>query len=258
MMPSRILFLAAAFLVLPAAQEDDEEAPRNTALVRIYPALDQLVDKADALASEGRFEGALEIYAAAGRHPNALVPLQERTGPAARHVGVLEYCLRKIASWPPEGRAAARRFADPLAGQAFRAARTSREPQAAAEVALRYPHSSFADDALALLGSLHLEAGRPGEAAEAFERLLALPDADVPRAVALARLGAAFAAAGRRDDLAGLVTRAERDAPGAKILLGDREAGLGDALRDMLRTAPEAPPAANEGSSWEMMQGRGA
>jgi outer membrane protein assembly factor BamB/TolA-binding protein len=255
MMPFRALILAVAFAGLHAPQEDDEDAPRNTALVRVYPGLDQLVTKADSLAAEGRFEAALEIYAAAGKHPNALVPLQERTGPATRYVGVLEFCLRKIASWPAEGRTAARRFADPLARQAFRAAQAAKDPQAAAEVALRYPHSSFADDALALLGSLHLEAGRPGEAAEAFERLLALPDADVPKAVAFARLGAAYAAAGRRDSLASLVARADLEAAGARVLLGDREAALSDALRDMLRTAPEAPLPAAEGSSWEMMQG---
>lgn len=244
-----------AFAASPAAPQETDDLQKNTSHVRMYPSVEQLVRRADALAAEGKFNEALEIYADAQSLPNALVPAEVKPPAPPRFVGVLEFCLRRIAAWPPEGRAAARRHSDPAAGQAFRAAQASRDPQALADVALRYPHSSFADDALALLGNLHLEAGRATEAASTFERLLALADAGIPRPVVLARLGEAWARAGRPDALDALIRRAERESPGEKVILGDREAGLVDTLKRIARSAPPAVPAALAPPSWEMIQG---
>ncbi len=253
--PARIaaLFACVAFISGRAPQEVEEQ--KNTALLRVYPGIDQLVGRADALAEAGKYVQALEIYGEAQDHPNSLVPVGGKSGAPARYVGVLEFCLRRIAAWPPEGRAAARRHADPVAGQAFRAAQAARDPQRLADIALRHPHSSYADDALALLGNLHLEAGRAGEAASVFERLMALPDAGLPRPVVFARLAEAFARAGRTEALAALIARAEREAPDAKVILGDREESLRSVLRAIARTAPAAPPAIAGPSSWEMVQG---
>jgi len=248
----RVLLLAGAAL-FAGAQSGEEQ--KNTALLRIYPGLDQLVDRADALAASGHYLEALDIYAEAQKQPSSLVPVESKPPAPPRYVGVLEFCLRRIASWPAEGQAAYRRHADPLAGQAFQSARAARDPQALAEVALRYPGSSFADDALALLANLHLEAGRFEEAAAALERLLALPERDFPRAVAFARLGSAYARSGSRESLVALIARAERESPGSKIILGDREVGLAESLRTLQRTISEPAPLASGPASWEMMQG---
>ncbi|HZN62214.1 MAG TPA: PQQ-binding-like beta-propeller repeat protein [Planctomycetota bacterium] len=255
-MPTRCAVLfACALLIAPAAPQEADDDQKNTALLRVYPGIEELVARADAQAAAGKYVEALEIYGEAQRHPNSLVPVEKKGAAPARFVGVLEFSLKRIAAWPPEGRAAARRHADPVAGQAFRAAQASRDAQGLADVALRYPHSSFADDALALVGNLHLEAGRAAEAAFAFERLLALPDAGIPRPVVLARLGEAFARAGRSEALKALIERAAREEPETKVILGDRQESLVEALRALARSAPAIVPAILAPPSWEMMQG---
>ena len=255
-LPSRtaVLWVCAAVLAAPGFQQDEDEQ-KNTALLRVYPGVDQLVTRADALAEAGKYDQALEIYAEAQKHPNSLVPLETRGSTATRLVGVLEFCLRRIASWPKEGRAAARRHADPLAGLAFRAAQAARDPQALADVAFRYPHSSFADDALSTLGNLHVEAGRAQEAAAAYERLLALPDSEIPKPVVFARLAEALARHGRRDALDALAARVEREAPDGKVIFGDRESPLVEAIRTLARHAPAPVPSLLAPPSWEMLQG---
>ncbi|MBI4566360.1 MAG: PQQ-binding-like beta-propeller repeat protein [Planctomycetes bacterium] len=237
--------------------QDDEDYPKNTSLVRIFPELDQLIDKADALAKDGRFLDTLKIYAACEKRPNHLVPADGSAASASRYVGVFEYCRRKIGAWPPEGRAAYRAFMDAAAGQAFHAARATRDADALSAQALRYPFSSFTDDALALLGNLHAEAGRFGPAAEAYERLLEFPDSDIPRPLVVARLGGAYAGAGRREHLADLITRAEREMPAATISWGDGSIRVTELLNEQLRTAaePHREAAATLFSRWEMMQG---
>jgi tetratricopeptide (TPR) repeat protein len=249
------ILLACTALFQAAAPQDSDEDQKNTALLRVYPGIDQLIARADTLAAAGKYVEALEIYGEAQKQPNSLVPVEKKGGAPARYTGVLEFCLRRIAAWPPEGRAAARRHADPVAGQAFRAAQGARDAQALADVALRYPHSSFADDALALAGNLHLEAGRASEATQAFERLLALPDADLPRPVILARLGEALARSGRSDALKALIDRAVLEEAETKVILGDREESLVATLRALARNAPASIPAVLAPPSWEMMQG---
>ena len=106
-----------AFAASPAAPQETDELQKNTSHVRVYPSVEQLVRRADALAAEGKFNEALEIYADAQSLPNALVPAEVKSPAPPRYVGVLEFCLRRIAAWPPEGRAAARRHSDPAAGQ---------------------------------------------------------------------------------------------------------------------------------------------
>src|SRR5687767_528012 len=116
--PVRIaaVFIGAALAAFPHPQDDDDQ--KSTALLRVYPGIDQLVGRADTLAAAGKYGEALEIYADAQKAPNSLVPIEGKGAAPARYVGVLEFCLRRIASWPAEGRAAARRHADPVAGQA--------------------------------------------------------------------------------------------------------------------------------------------
>src|SRR5262245_13022621 len=254
--PTRCAVLfACAVLTAPAAPQEADDDQKNTALLRVYPGIEELVARADAQAAAGRYAEALEIYGEAQKLSNSLVPVEKKGAAPARFVGVLEFSLKRIASWPPEGRAAARRHADPVAGQAFRAAQAARDAQGLADVALRYPHSSFADDAFALVGNLHLEAGRAAEAAFAFERLLALPDAGIPRPVVLARLGEALARAGRSEALKALIERAAREEPEARVILGDRQESLVEALRALARSAPAIVPAVLAPPSWEMMQG---
>ncbi|MBI2932986.1 MAG: PQQ-binding-like beta-propeller repeat protein [Planctomycetes bacterium] len=249
---------------LTPAQDRPEDAQRNTALVRQYPYLDLLLSKAAALTQEGRYRDVLDLYAeAVGRFPNHLVPVPvESSIPMApvHYRGVLEHCFREMEKWPEEGKAAYRTYYDGFARAAFETARHVQDLQALDQVAQRYPLSSVADDALALLGNLAMDAGDPEHAASAFERLLAVPDADIPRSLTFARLGAAYAQSGRADDLDELLARAERECPQTNVRFGDREEPLPQILRRTLRsmnTSADSSHGVAWPAGWECLQGDG-
>src|SRR5438552_8942031 len=95
-----VVFIALSSLLVCGFQEDDP-AQKNTARVPSYPELDQLVTRASSLAQQGRHSDALDIYEAALRgHPHTLVPVE-----GSRAIGVRDYVLGQIASWPAEARA---------------------------------------------------------------------------------------------------------------------------------------------------------
>lgn len=247
--------LASAPLGGLRAQDPDDERQKNTALVRVHPQLDLLVVKADALVREGKYAEALSIYAEAEKHPNHVVPLGGTVLSSPTFLGVQEYCVRKVGQWPEEGKAAYRSWVDPLAAQAFRRARDARDLAVLAECARRWPWSSYAGPALALLGALHLEAGRPSAAVTALERALE-SIAEAGRPAVAARLGTAYAAAGLPGRLELLARRTARDLPGATILAGDRDVPLADHLAALAKSAADSPPTMPEPvASWEMAQG---
>ena len=232
-----------------SAQELDQ---KNTSHIKVYPELDQLVDRADSLVREGRFAEALAIYEAAlTRSPNTMVP----RGPA-RARGVWQYVLERMAEWPEEGRALRRRRVDGLARQAFESAKRLGDRDALEEVIGRYPLSSYVDDAFALIGNLQLDAGEFDKAARTLERLLEL-DGDVPKPVTLARLGMACSRAGRKARAEELAERAVREYPDASVRVGNGEVNLAAHLGALAATTrPEraqAPPLSVPG--WEMIGG---
>ncbi len=241
---------AAAF----AAQDDEPlvERSRNTTHLRYYPELDQVEEKASALAKEGRFAEALAIYdQAVARHPNTVVPLD-----STRALGLEEYVRGQIAAWPPEGREVCRRRVDLVARHLFHAAKSAGDIEALERLIGQYPYSSLVDDALFLAASLWLDAGEPGKAADALARLLAL-EGDVSPPVAIARLGLAFARGGQKGRLEDLVNRALRDHAGATVWVGGAERDLAEYLRELAReTRQSRPPGAPLAvPGWEMTGG---
>jgi outer membrane protein assembly factor BamB/tetratricopeptide (TPR) repeat protein len=238
------LLLLIAFV----SQEDDLQQG-NTAHVRAYPDCDQLVTKASSLAGAGRYVEALAIYEEAmEKHPDSVVPLDK-----TRAIGVREYVLNRIAAWPEEGQAACRRRTDPPADHRFQGAKRSRDVDALELLIEQYPHSSVVDDALGLIGNLHLDAGENERAAAALSRLQARAGT-VDHAVVMARLGLAWARSGRRKLVEEL---AKRDHSGATILVGGKEALLSDHLKGLAAGMNEesaaAPPLALP--AWEMLGG---
>jgi outer membrane protein assembly factor BamB len=226
-----------------------EEETRNTAHLKVYPELDQLVTRAGGLVEAGRYAEALAIWEdALARHPNALVPL-DRT----RARGISEWVGERIAALPEEGRAAHRRRVDPPAQHLFETAARARDTGGLEKIAELYPLSSWADDALALAGALHLDAGENERAAADLERALDLAS----DAVTAARLGLALSRCGRREALEDLARRAARELPDAEVRVGGAAQALAahlKALAERTREARRAAPAL-ELPAWEMMGG---
>lgn len=242
---------AALLGALAAAGTAQEELQENTAHLRAHPDLEQLVGRASALASEGRYAEALAIYdEALEKHPGAVVPL-DRT----RAWGVREFVRARIAEWPEEGKAAYRKRADPAAEHLFEAAKRSGDAEALERLAARYPYSSFAGAALELAANLHFDAGRAERAAALLSRLAA-GEASAP--AALARLGLAWAQTRVKAPLEDLARRAAREAPQAQIRAGGRAVRLADFLAGLAAGASERPGARAGRDSlpgWEMLGG---
>ncbi len=234
---------------LVGLSQDEEVGQKNTAHLRRYPELDQLVTKAGKLAEAGRYAEALAIYEGAlASHPESVVPLD-----AARAVGVRDYVHGRIAAWPEEGREAYRRRVDGFCEGLLEAARRGRDVEALERLAGSHPMSSHAGPALALAASLRLDEGDDARAAEALERLLALPGA-ADRPAQAAKLGLALSRLGRKPDLLAL---ADRIGPAARVVVGGEERELGPWLRALAAATKEgraaAPPL--ELPAWEMIGG---
>jgi outer membrane protein assembly factor BamB len=232
-------------LIIAFVSQEDDSQQGNTAHVKAYPECDQLVARASSLAEAGRYVEALAIYEdALEKHPDSVVPLDK-----TRAIGMREYVLGRIAAWPEEGQAACRRRTDPPANHCFQGAKRSRDIDALELLIEQYPYSSVVDDALGLIGNLHLDAGENERAAAALSRL------QFP--VAMARLGLAWARSGRKKLVAELARRAKQEHPGATIRVGEKEALLSDHLERLAAGMDEersaAPPLALP--AWEMLGG---
>jgi len=244
-----LLFAAAA-----GGQQDEDYQQKSTALLNWFPDEGEVVKKAAALAAAGKYVEALSIYdEALEKKPNTVIS----TDPSkTTNVGIREYILGQIASWPEEGKAAYRRRADPLAEHAFQGAKRGRDVDALERLVDQFPFSSVVDDALSLIANLRLDSGECASAADALGRLLDRESA-TDRAVISARLGLAWACAGRRKELEDLTKRVERDLPGAEIQVGENRIGLAKhlkALASQVREgASDAAPLALP--AWESIGG---
>ncbi|HZE96938.1 MAG TPA: PQQ-binding-like beta-propeller repeat protein [Planctomycetota bacterium] len=241
---------AAGGLPVRGVQEDGYQQ-KNTAIPNKYPDLSELEIHASALAAAGRYVEALGIYEEAlGNGPACVVPVE-----GTRWVGIRDYILGQVASWPEEGKAAYRRRADPLAEHAFQGAKRSRDVEALERLVDQYPFSSVVDDALALIANLRLDAGECGAAAEALGRLLDR-EGGGDRSVTIARLGLALACDGRRKELEDLIRRVERDLPAATVQVGENPVSLAKhltALSSEVRERSTATPLALP--AWESIGG---
>src|SRR6185503_1995177 len=216
-------FGPAASTLLRTSQggQDEDYQQKNTALLNWYPLEGEVVTKASALAAGGKYVEALGIYEEAlESRPNTVVAVDK-----TRAYGLREYVMAQIAGWPEEGKAAYRRRADPLAEHLFLGAKRARDVEALERLVDQYPFSSVVDDALALIANIRLDAGENAAAADALGRLLDR-DGGADRSVVIARLGLAWARAGRKSALEDLIRRVDRDPPGAKVQVGGTEVAL--------------------------------
>ena len=95
---------------------------------------------AQSLAQQGRHSDALDIYEAALRgHPHTLVPVE-----GSRAIGVRDYVLGQIASWPPEAQALYRQRIDPPSEHLFQAAKRAQDIDALERLADQFSMSSRA------------------------------------------------------------------------------------------------------------------
>ena len=253
--------LLALALAGRATPQDVEPPQKNTALIKPYPHLDKITNGVESLVKDGKWSSALTVLTdAAQSHPNHLVPMPGGAkGSPIQYVGVVEYGRHLISSWVAESedaRSAVRAFFDPLAKADFENARSVGDRALLTDLIERYPFSSVADDALLLRGSIEFDAGESARAIETFERLAAWKETDIPIALIYARLGQSYARAGRREQLAALVSKADRDAGSEKVSAGSTQTTLGEFLRAELKRTVQATATATEAASgWEHFQG---
>src|SRR5262245_48349760 len=236
------------------ARQEDGYQQRNTALLSWYPEDGDVQKKASQLAAAGHYVEALAIYdEALEKRPNTVVPVDDGR---ILNLGLREYVLRQIASWPEEGKAAYRRRADPLAEHLFTGAKRTRDIEALERLVEQYPFSSVVDDALALIANIRLDAGDHAGAAEALGRILDR-EGGGDRSVVVARLGLAWARAGRKSALLDLIKRVDRDPPPAKVRVGGNEVALVDYLKGLADRVSEKPADAAPLAlpAWEMVGG---
>lgn len=235
-----------------SARQEDDYQQKNTALLSWYPDEGELVTRASMLAASGRYVEALAIFdEALEKHPGTVVAIDK-----ARACGLREYVMGQIAAWPEEGKAAYRRRVDPLAEHLFHGAKRLRDVEALEHLVDQYPYSSIVEDALSLIANIRLDAGENAAAAEALGRLLER-EGGADRAVAIARLGLAWARSGRKAALEDLIRRVDREPPGARVRVGGNEVALADHLRALASGVREQPSdvAPLALPAWEMIGG---
>lgn len=106
--------------------------------------------------------------------------------------------VRQVADLPPQGLTAYRQLHDGQAKGMLRRAQDGHDEALLRLVAERYLLTRYGDDAVDLLASWLLDAGRPGEVVSLLTDLIELvPDSDVPESFVVAKLAAARAELGQ-------------------------------------------------------------
>jgi outer membrane protein assembly factor BamB/TolA-binding protein len=151
------------------------------------------IEQARSMAKQQRWREAVEAYeTVAASNSDADFPLSRQL-----YLPVSEYARLKLALLPVEARQVYRGIYDPAAGKLLREGVAKHDPQAL-EAASRYLASSFADDALELLGDIYLERGDFVQARACYVRLLLrCPDSDRPLGPILRKVALCSAALAR-------------------------------------------------------------
>lgn len=125
---------------------------------------------------------------------------------------------KKLASLPPEALRAYRLVHDGYAGRLLKEARTSHNPDLLRELVRRFLLTSHGDEAVDLLASWMLDAGRPGESLRILLDLQQLvPDRDIPESLIRSKLIASYALLGRREEAEALSVSLQPGAEGVDI-----------------------------------------
>lgn len=151
---------------------------------RFYPdassQADALLRNASAHVRDGKWAEAIDIYqkviAQFGDTVSALPKDDPSSDPQGRvdlFVGAREYCQRRLAALPAEGRKIYRGRVDAQAGRLFKQGKENRDRDVLRKVIEQTFCSSFGDDALELLGDLMFQDGRFAESLAFYRRIYA-------------------------------------------------------------------------------------
>jgi hypothetical protein len=231
------------------AAGQDPPKPALSPSLRADAALVRQLDVAgDYLQAESWVELTAILQALLDRSEDALVAVK-RPGKDGKEVaswtGIRAEAARLLAALPPDGRAVYDARYGPRARALLAQARREWDMDRAAEVVRRYPHTAAAAEAARLLGTFHLDRGRPALAAVCFARLLDREGADrLPPATLLAA-ALAFRRAG--DGVRAEQTWARLAAGGGTLRLGGKVVPVAELKRDLDRTDVPAPVPGPEG-----------
>lgn len=181
MLPTASLLLALGLAAYPHSQTHGQGANRTT--TKFYP---DFSDTADALlrnaASHGRdkqWAEAIEIYQRVIQQYGEKVarlpkddPAGDLGGDSVLYVDVRQFCQRRIAALPPEGREIYRSKVDAQAERWYRQGEVNRDRASLRKVVDQAFCSSWGDDALDLLGDLAFQEGRFEEAIATYRQLV--------------------------------------------------------------------------------------
>ncbi|MBM4035544.1 MAG: PDZ domain-containing protein [Planctomycetes bacterium] len=146
------------------------------------------------------------------------------------YLPIQSFVEERLAALPPEGLAAYRAQADPVADALLRGAAADSDLGRLSDVARRFLLSSHGDEALGRLATAWLERGEAGRALRAWRRLLALcRGTDLPPGPLAAKLALCLAQLGQKEAaLAFLARAADALGPAAKVAVAGQPEGLAD------------------------------
>lgn len=198
--PNLLILLGALLHVPVHAEELDLPDEESSLYVETRRESTKLLSTANEHAAAGRWREAVEAYQQLvefspddGAQP--VVPLLSDPAvsvPVQRLAGII------LLSLAPEAHTIYRDAYDAAARRAFDLAQPQRDSAALERVADRFPVSSWADDALAALGSIAFARGDYVSAIAAWRRLEACPSPSVSLLSARARMCLAYRALGLR------------------------------------------------------------
>jgi hypothetical protein len=165
-----------------------------------------------------------------------------RAGPGARWASARAEAGRLLDGLPDAGREFYRAAYDGPARRLLADARARGDVARLAEVARRYAHTAAGGEALTLLGTYHLDRGRPELAARYFRRLLRRSGKDGPPPEALFRAAVAFQQAGDRAGAEAVWKELAARSGGAGVRVGGRTF-TPEQLRARAERLPAAEPA---------------
>jgi len=247
-----------------ASLEEARRARPEAAAIETSAEAQTLVRTADRAArgaGPGALERALRGYQqAAEEHARALLKLG-----GSKYVGVPEYCADRLRAMGPEAAAAYRELFDARAKALYERASVraflddtdggasgSSDLGVLQRLAVVYPLSAFAPRALNLAGNVCLARGTPDWAVCAFRDIVAdHPDADMDRAMLLAKLAFAEERAGNVPGALRTLEELGKNHAGARLVVSGRTVSAGEYAsaqrRRLTASSPTKIPALAEG-----------
>ncbi|MCI0342402.1 MAG: PQQ-binding-like beta-propeller repeat protein, partial [Planctomycetales bacterium] len=225
-LPSSVVALSLlALLGAPGPGAGAQDRPKTELdnachVVELMSEGRKLLAEAETALSVGKVRPAVErLLALSRRHGNELIASPRADAWQAHYRSAAEEVARRLADLPADLRGSVADLLDGPAAAETAEALAAGDPERLEEVAVRWPDSAAAPEALALGGDLWLERGAAGAAAWAYRAALAArgdapgPD-DSPLVLRLVR---SLALSGRGAEIRTLAERLATSAPGLRL-----------------------------------------